>query len=72
MSRNPASPTLDLIGEFGHVRLEIDDAGNGSRLRVEVVGSGVVGYLDPLELESWLFASWDLRAGVVDPVQRWR
>lgn len=62
---------LDLAGEFAHVRLQIDDQGNGPRLRVEVVGSGMVGYLDPLELESWVNASWEVRAEVVDPRQRW-
>lgn len=71
MSADPTGPVLDLVGEFGHVRLQVDHCGNGPRLRVEVVTSGVVGYLDPLELESWLFASWDLRADIVDPIQRW-
>lgn len=70
MSAEPVSPALDLLSEFGHVRLKVDHSGNGPRLRVEVVG-GIVGYIDPLELESWLFASRDLRADIVDPVQRW-
>lgn len=42
--------------EFAAVRVGIDSAGNGPRLRIEDLRTGRVGYLDPLELETlaWL------------------
>lgn len=48
---------MDLLeNEFAAVELELDERGNGPRLKVEDVKTGHVGYLDALELETlaWL------------------
>ena len=47
---------MELISEFGAVRVELDEAGNGPRLRITDLKTGHVGHLDPLELETlaWL------------------
>jgi len=46
----------EIKSEFASVRLSIDRAGNGPRLRIEDLRTGHVGYLDALELETlaWL------------------
>ncbi len=45
-----------VASEFATVSLSIDNAGNGTRLRIEDLRTGHVGYLDALELETlaWL------------------
>jgi hypothetical protein len=58
----------ELRSEFGRVRVGIDLAANGPRLRVESVREGSVIYLDPFELEC--LTHWhhrDLRELVLGP-----
>lgn len=66
-------PPQELISEFGAVRVSVDRAGNGPRLRVEDLKTGQVGYLDPLELET---LAWLPEGGLhklLDPsLLRWR
>jgi hypothetical protein len=51
-----ARPLGEVAGEFAALAVSIDDAANGTRLRVEDLRTGHVRYLDALELEtlSWL------------------
>jgi hypothetical protein len=59
--------------EFASVRVGIDHAGNGARLRIEDLRTGQVGYLDALELET---LAWLPEGGLhklLDPsLVRWR
>jgi hypothetical protein len=63
----------EVSSEFATVRLSIDDAGNGPRLRIEDLKTGHVGFLDPLELET---LAWLPEGGLhklLDPsLVRWR
>lgn len=62
-----------LANEFAQVRLELDTAGNGPRLRIEDLKTGQVGYLDPLELESLAWATKGELAPLLDPAaSRWK
>jgi ketosteroid isomerase-like protein len=47
---------VDIKSEFAAVDVDLDDDGNGPRLRIEDLKTGRVGYLDALELETlaWL------------------
>jgi hypothetical protein len=42
---------LELRNEFAAVRLEVDKMGNGPRLRITDVETGLEGYLDPFALQ---------------------
>lgn len=59
--------------EFGDVTVSVDTAGNDSRLRIEDMKTGQVGYLDALELET---LAWLPEGGLhklLDPsLLRWR
>lgn len=62
-----------VTSEFAAVRVSIDHAGNGARLRLDDLRSGEVRYLDALELESivWAPDGWFRR--LLDPsLHRWR
>ena len=62
-----------LESEFAKVRVVPDTSANGPRLRIEDLRSGVVGYLDPLELETLAWATKDQLAPLMDPsALRWR
>lgn len=63
----------EISSEFASVHVRLDDAGNGSRLRIEDLKTGRVGYLDALELET---LAWLPEGGLhklLDPsLVRWR
>jgi hypothetical protein len=56
--------------EFGGVVLMKDTSANGDRLRVEGLRTGVVSFLDPLELESIAAVSHEVLASIVSPEAR--
>lgn len=59
--------------EFATVRLSIDDHGNGSRLRIEDLKTGRIGYLDALELETLAWLPDGGLHKLLDPgLYRWR
>jgi hypothetical protein len=64
----------DSLGnEFAAIALSIDEHGNGPRLRIEDVRTGVVGYLDPLQLETLAWLPGDELNRFLDPsYHRWR
>jgi hypothetical protein len=61
MDASPGSPKRRelaiLINEFAAVRLWLDRNGNGPRLLVEDLESGIEAFLDPLELSSFTVAT---------------
>lgn len=62
-----------LSNEFAQVEVELDQTGNGPRLRIRDMRSGQVGYLDPLELEYLAFTTKDELAPLLDPARkRWK
>ena len=62
-----------LRNEFAQVEVELDETGNGPRLRIRDLRSGRVGYLDPLELEYLAWATKDELAPLLDPARsRWK
>jgi hypothetical protein len=62
-----------VASEFATVSVSVDDRGNGTRLRLEDLRTGVVRYLDALELESIVWAPDDWVRALLDPSQhRWR
>ena len=44
---------MELVSEFGHVQVELDNSANGARLMIKDLKSGQTIFLDPLEL------TWD-------------
>lgn len=70
----PASPEPDfrVRNEFAHVGIGLDLGANGPRLRIEDLRSGVVNFLDPLELECLAWAAHENLVPIVDPgATRW-
>jgi hypothetical protein len=64
---------LLLTSEFAKVKLDLDTSGNGTRLRIEDLKTGHIGYLDPLELESLAWATKGELAPLLDPgASRWK
>jgi hypothetical protein len=63
----------EISSEFASVQVSIDDTANGTRLRIEDLKTGHVGYLDALELET---LAWLPEGGLhklLDPsLVRWR
>jgi hypothetical protein len=63
----------EISSEFASVRVSVDHAGNGPRLRIEDLKTGHVGYVDALELET---LAWLPEGGLhklLDPsLVRWR
>lgn len=58
---------MELVSEFGHVVVERDDRGNGPRLMILDVKTGLRICLDPLELESLARARHEDLAPWLDP-----
>jgi hypothetical protein len=59
--------------EFASVRLSVDHAANGPRLRIEDLKTGHVGYLDALELETLAWLPEGGLHSLLDPsLVRWR
>jgi hypothetical protein len=54
-----AMPPVELRNEFAAVRLEIDHHGNGPRLKITDLETGIEGYFDPFALQvlAWLPAA---------------
>jgi hypothetical protein len=46
------SEPIELNNEFARIRLEVDNQGNGPRLKITSVLLGREIYLDPIQLES--------------------
>ncbi|CAM3609088.1 hypothetical protein [Smaragdicoccus niigatensis] len=64
----------EIVGsEFANVRVEVDAAANGPRLRLEDLKSGRVRYLDALELETLVWLPEGRLEQLLDPsADRWR
>lgn len=60
-SSTNADGTIELMSEFGWVRVSLDTSGLGPRLRVEDCESDAVVFLDALELASMCHATDDQR-----------
>lgn len=59
--------------EFAQVSVNIDNAGNSPRLRLEDLRTGRVRYLDALELETIVWLPDGKMAQLLDPsADRWR
>lgn len=59
--------------EFAQVSVNIDNAGNSPRLRLEDLRTGRVRYLDALELETIVWLPEGKLAQLLDPsADRWR
>lgn len=61
-----------VYNEFAAVAVAVDTSANGPRLRLEDRRGGRVAYMDPLELESLVWAAPDALRGLLDPAERWR
>ncbi|WP_433781503.1 hypothetical protein ACQPX6_17220 [Actinomycetospora sp. CA-101289] len=74
MTEEPAPADLGVVAsEFASVSVSVDDRGNSTRLRLEDLRTGVVRYLDALELESIVWAPDAWIRTLLDPSQhRWR
>lgn len=73
MANTPRGDEVGIVeNEFASVRLTIDRAGNGPRLRIEDLSTEHVGYLDALTLQSLAWASPGLLKTLLDPsTERW-
>ncbi|KAA0080129.1 hypothetical protein CIW52_25415 [Mycolicibacterium sp. P9-64] len=59
--------------EFAQVSVNVDNAGNSPRLRLEDLRTGRVRYLDALELEAIVWLPDGKMAQLLDPsAERWR
>lgn len=59
--------------EFAQISVNIDNAGNSPRLRLEDLRTGRVRYLDALELETIVWLPDGKMAQLLDPsADRWR
>ena len=56
-----------LRSEFAHIRVELDESGNGPRLMVKDEKSQRLIYLDPLELASLACCDHKALAPILDP-----
>lgn len=66
-------PIGEVTSEFAAVRVSVDRAGNGPRLRIEDLRTGHVGYLDALELETLAWLPAGALHKFLDPsFHRWR
>ncbi|MGH3756731.1 hypothetical protein [Actinophytocola sp.] len=69
---NGAPPSMVLHNEFATVTLSVDSDANGPRLKIVDQRSGQVGFLDPLELESLVWARRNQLEALLDPgATRW-
>lgn len=59
--------------EFAQISVNVDDAGNSPRLRLEDLRTGRVRYLDALELEAIVWLPDGKMTQLLDPsADRWR
>lgn len=59
--------------EFAQVSVQVNDEGNGPRLRLEDLKTGTVRYLDALELETIVWLREEHLLELLDPsADRWR
>lgn len=59
--------------EFAQISVNVDDAGNSPRLRLEDLRTGRVRYLDALELEAIIWLPDGKMTQLLDPsADRWR
>lgn len=64
---------MELRSEFAEVRVELDTSANGPRLKIEDIRTGMVNYLDPLELETLAWSRHEDLAPLLDPsYSRWK
>jgi hypothetical protein len=56
-----------LANEFASVRVEVDSAANGPRLKLTDLSSGMHAFFDPLELQSLAWVSHADLAGILSP-----
>ena len=75
--RDPASNghehSLGVVSsEFAQVRVSVDRAANGPRLRLEDLKSGRSRFLDALELETLVWVAEESLSRLLDPGLRWR
>ncbi len=70
----PATVELGVVhSEFAQVRVEVDDQGNGPRLKLTDLKTDEVRYLDALELESIVWLRPGFLWQILDPsADRWR
>jgi hypothetical protein len=70
----PVSQELGVVySEFAQVRVEIDDLGNGPRLKLTDLKTDQVRYLDALELETIVWLRQGFLWQILDPsADRWR
>lgn len=67
MTNNNKSESWDLINEFAGIRVKLDNAANGPRLKIEDLKSGEIVFFDPLQLEGMVWAKWEDLKIFVDP-----
>lgn len=60
-----------VANEFADVEVSLDDAGNGPRLQLRDLRTGASIYVDPLQLESLVWAAPRTLEELVDPGMRW-
>jgi hypothetical protein len=53
------SSPLEISNEFARIKIEVDDSGNGPRLKITSILLGREIYLDPLQLESLTWGDID-------------
>ena len=64
---------MEIRNEFARVAVDIDEQGNGPRLRLRDLKTGRVAFLDALELESLAWSSHaDLNPFLNPSLGRWR
>jgi hypothetical protein len=64
---------MELRSEFAEVRVELDTSGNGPRLKIEDIRTGMINFFDPLELESLAWSRHEDLAMLLDPsYSRWK
>jgi hypothetical protein len=64
---------MELRSEFAEVRVELDTTGNGPRLKILDIRTGMMNFLDPLELESLAWSRHEDLAQILDPsYSRWK
>ncbi|MEZ2391936.1 hypothetical protein AB6813_20800 [bacterium RCC_150] len=62
-----------VYSEFAQVSVQVNDEGNGPRLRLEDLKTGTVRYLDALELETIVWLREEHLLELLDPsADRWR
>ncbi|MGP3968299.1 hypothetical protein [Streptomyces sp. 6N223] len=72
-TRPESEPDIVLTSEFASVRIDVDLAGNGPRLRIENRQNGHAVCLDPLELASLTWLQHRDLGPFLDPSQSgWR